>query len=72
MYLREVGEFLQLKSICEATMLAFESVYFGKHSIGRDAFLELWNQLELFHQCLIVPAANVPPNSDHPVVAIPS
>jgi hypothetical protein len=52
MYLRELRSDLGLREITEAAMLAFEDVFFGKHSIPREQFMALWNRLDEFHQHL--------------------
>ena len=51
MYLRELRrEPPRLRAIMEMSMLAFEQVYFGKHSISAEHFALLWGQLDEFHQ----------------------
>ncbi|MEZ6136264.1 MAG: hypothetical protein R3C53_15320 [Pirellulaceae bacterium] len=51
MYLREL-KLTALKRIVEPTMLAFEEVFFGKHSISQERFELLWGQLDDFHRLL--------------------
>jgi len=48
-YLREVGGRSTAGSILEPTMLAFEDVYFGSHSLDRSRFEACWNRLDEFH-----------------------
>lgn len=52
MYLRELSSHLQLLSILELTVERFELVYFGKHSLTKQSFLEVWKLLDPFHQLL--------------------
>ncbi len=52
MYLRELRPLPGIASIVEKTMLAFEDVVFGKHSISRADFMTHWNQLAEFHRIL--------------------
>ncbi len=52
MYLRELSTHLQLLSILELTVERFELVYFGKHSLTKQSFLEVWKLLDAFHQLL--------------------
>jgi len=52
MYLRELGRETRLREILYHTMLRFEDCYFGKHSISREQFLELWVQVDEFHRRL--------------------
>lgn len=50
MYLRELRAHARLRTIVEGAMFAFEDVYFGKHEIAREQFLEHWSQMDEFHQ----------------------
>lgn len=52
MYLRELAATAGLQPIVQGTMLKFEEVYFGKHSITSESFEESWGHLERFHQLL--------------------
>jgi len=52
MYLRELSPFLDLQAVVERTMLRFEEVYFGKHSISQEEFDESWASLDIFHRLL--------------------
>jgi hypothetical protein len=59
MYLREIGPETRLREILYRTMLRFEDCYFGKHSISREQFMEVWGQVDEFHRRLeVAPAAN--------------
>ncbi len=51
MYLGELKR-TGLKRIVEPSMLAFEDVYFGKHSLSQEHFQLLWSQLDEFHRLL--------------------
>lgn len=48
-YLREVGWRSPAGAILEPTMLAFEDVFFGRHSLDRGRFESCWNRLDEFH-----------------------
>jgi hypothetical protein len=50
MYLRELRQQPQLKSILELTMTAFEDVFFGNHNLSREEFEACWRQLDDFHK----------------------
>jgi hypothetical protein len=52
MYIRELEPPLQLKEIVSLTMGKFEEVYFGKHSLTKPSFLEVWNLLDTFHSLI--------------------
>jgi hypothetical protein len=50
-YLRETKRRPELRGLVEATMVAFEDVFFGKHALDRARFEACWNQLPAFqHQ----------------------
>lgn len=49
MYLREIELFPQLREIVDLTMGKFEEVFFGKHSLSKQSFLEVWTKLDSFH-----------------------
>lgn len=58
MYLRELQDQVELRSIVRAVVQLFEASYFGKHPIARERFAEVWQQLDEFHRLLSqVPAA---------------
>ena len=59
MYLRELRNLDELKGIVELTIEKFELVYFGKRSLTKQSFLEVWNRLERFH-VLIAQVENEP------------
>ena len=52
MYLRELITTLGLLPIVKGTMMKFEEVYFGKHSISSESFEQSWKELDQFHQLL--------------------
>ncbi|MFO0943627.1 MAG: hypothetical protein U0930_23065 [Pirellulales bacterium] len=58
MYLRELSTDANLYSILEPTVQKFELVYFGKHSLTKQSFLEVWKLLDPFHR-LIAQANNL-------------
>jgi hypothetical protein len=47
-YLRELGPRVALKRILADTTVAFEDVFFGGYSIGRERFERCWNRLGEF------------------------
>ena len=47
-YLRELGKRERLKCMQADTTVAFEDVFFGGHSIGRERFERCWNRLGEF------------------------
>ncbi len=51
-YLREVGRRSGLGRIVEATMVAFEDVFFGNRSLDRDRFERCWAELPQFQRLL--------------------
>lgn len=51
-YLREVQRRGELFRSLQASMLAFEDVFFGNHSLERDRFESCWSGLDAFHQSL--------------------
>ncbi len=51
-YLREVRWRGDLFGPLRATMLAFEDVFFGNHSLDRGRFESCWSGLDAFHQSL--------------------
>jgi hypothetical protein len=51
-YLREVRRRGDLFGSLQASMLAFEDVFFGNYSLERGRFESCWSQLEVFHQGL--------------------
>jgi hypothetical protein len=48
-YLRETRSRPQLREILERTMIAFEDVFFGHHTLAREDFEACWNRVEEFH-----------------------
>lgn len=50
MYLPELIGEPTIKSVLLPAMLAFEDVFFGRHSIGRDRFHTIWISLDVFHR----------------------
>jgi hypothetical protein len=56
MYLRELSRVEKgtLRRIVESTMLAFEQVYFGKHSLSAEHFQLLWEQVDEFNRLVHV------------------
>jgi len=51
-YLREVRRQRSLFDSLQATMLAFEDVFFGNHPLDRQRFESCWGQLDFFRQTL--------------------
>jgi hypothetical protein len=51
-YLREIRRRGDLFGLLRVTMLAFEDVFFGNHSLDRSRFESCWNGLDAFHQSL--------------------
>ena len=49
-YVRELRPNRDLQQILEQTMVAFEDVFFGEHSLNGDRFEHCWNSLNSFHQ----------------------
>lgn len=47
-YLRETRQRPNIYGILEQTMVAFEDVFFGHHTIPREQFEECWNRLSQF------------------------
>lgn len=52
MYLHELISEPNIKAVLSPAMLAFEEVFFGRHSIERDQFFAIWNSLDEFHRVL--------------------
>ncbi len=52
MYLREITSQQELRAIVQRTMLAFEDVFFGRYNLSRERFMEVWEQMETFHQLI--------------------
>jgi hypothetical protein len=48
-YLRETRGRPLLHEILDRTMIAFEDVFFGHHTLSREAFEACWNRLDEFH-----------------------
>jgi hypothetical protein len=51
-YLRELRTKPRLRELLRDTMLAFEEVFFGHHTLSRPRFERCWNSLDEFHQQL--------------------
>lgn len=51
-YLREVRKRRDLFGLLQRTMLVFEDVFFGNHSLERKRFETCWGELEAFHHGL--------------------
>lgn len=49
-YLGELRPLPELRSIVERTMVSFEDVFFGDHTLTREEFEACWNQLDNFHR----------------------
>lgn len=49
-YLRELGENKEISAILLQTMIDFENVYFGHHSLPRERFESLWRQVDRFQR----------------------
>jgi hypothetical protein len=49
-YLRELRQSPELRSIMETTVLAFEQVFFGRYKLDRSRFMHCWNRLDDFHR----------------------
>lgn len=62
MYLREIELQVRLKELVGLTMDKFEQVYFGKHSLTKPSFLEVWSNLDSFHSLL---SQSIVQNTDH-------
>jgi hypothetical protein len=48
-YLRETRSRPPLREILERTMIAFEDVFFGHHTLSREDFEACWSRVEEFH-----------------------
>jgi hypothetical protein len=51
-YLREIRRRGDLFGTLQTSMLAFEDVFFGNHSLERGRFESCWNGLDAFHRSL--------------------
>ncbi len=49
-YLREMTESPRIGRFLEITMVSFEQVFFGRHTLEKGEFEMSWSQLEPFHQ----------------------
>jgi hypothetical protein len=49
-YWRELRRDPELRSTYELTMLAFEHVFFGRHSLSENQFRQAWDQLNAFER----------------------
>jgi hypothetical protein len=52
-YLREVGQAELLRQLVGQTLVAFEDVFFGHHSIDRQRFEACWSRLPEFESLLV-------------------
>ena len=48
-YLREIRQHRRVLDLVRETMVPFEDVFFGDHSLGRSRFEACWGQLDEFH-----------------------
>jgi hypothetical protein len=48
-YLREIRQRANLRTILEATMIAFEDAFFGRKALSKDRFESCWQRLDEFH-----------------------
>lgn len=55
-YVREARSRPELAAILKNTMLAFEDVFFGHHSLERERFEECWREVETFQRLTGQPA----------------
>ncbi len=55
-YLRELRVRPGLQGLLRETMLAFEDVFFGHHSLSKPRFQHCWDNLDEFHRQLEQPA----------------
>jgi hypothetical protein len=51
-YLRELRQQPELRGILHRTMIAFEDVFFGRHTLEREQFDQSWQQIDVFHAAL--------------------
>jgi hypothetical protein len=51
-YLRETRQRPTLRTVLEATMIAFEEAFFGNKTLSRDEFERCWNGVDAFQQDL--------------------
>ena len=49
-YVRELRTREEISSLIVQSMLAFEEVFFGNHSLSRPRFEDCWNRLDEFHR----------------------
>ena len=49
MYLSEIEAMNELRELVNLTMDKFEQVFFGKQSLTKQSFLEVWTKLDTFH-----------------------
>jgi hypothetical protein len=55
-YLREVLSRRELRELLSRSMIAFEDVFFGHHTLDRQRFESCWSQLDVFHEQLALTA----------------
>ena len=63
MYLQELVRHPTLAAIVSSAVVPFEASFFGKHSVARAQFLNVWQQVDAFHSGLhtasAMPAAGI-------------
>ena len=68
MYLHELAGERALRNLLVPAMLAFEDVFFGRHSLEPQRFLKIWGQLEQFHRELAPAIAQQPARASEALV----
>ena len=68
MYLHELAGERALRNLLVPAMLAFEDVFFGRHSLEPQRFLKIWGQLEQFHRELSPAIAQQPARASEALV----
>jgi hypothetical protein len=56
-YVRELRSRRELRDVLFRTMVVFEEVFFGHHSLSRERFESCWRRMDEFHQHLAQAAA---------------
>jgi hypothetical protein len=56
-YVRELRSRRELRDILSRSMVVFEEVFFGHHSLSRERFETCWRRMDEFHQHLVQAAA---------------
>jgi hypothetical protein len=54
-YLRELANSGDLLAIVRDATRAFEDVFFGRHSLTRERFEQIWGRLDRFHSLAPLP-----------------